>query len=214
MPPDRGVFLDTSWRMHPDVCDFVSRTMYDARLASVAGTERQRIDSPGLSGSGLRMLAVDHLDNRGRSIEEAEAIAAQVDRCSLEGTWTDRDGVVRRLTLDDILIVAPYNAQVRCLRSALPDARASAPSTSSRARRRRSSSSRWPTSTGEDVNRGMSFLFSRNRLNVAVSRAQALSRRRVLAAAAERPLQQRRRHAPGQHAVPVRRRGDADHQPG
>jgi hypothetical protein len=52
--------------------------MYDARLTSVAGAEQQRVDSPGLRGSGLRMLAVDHLDNRGRSVEEAEAIAAHV----------------------------------------------------------------------------------------------------------------------------------------
>ena len=112
------------------------------------------------------------------------------------------------MTLDDILIVAPYNAQVRCLRSALPDARIGTVD--------KFQGQEAPVvffsmaaSTGEDVNRGMSFLFSRNRLNVAVSRAQALTRGRVLAAAAERPLQQRRRHAPGEHAVPVRRRGAA-----
>jgi uncharacterized protein len=173
VPSDRGVFLDTSWRMHPDVCDFVSRAMYDARLASVAGTELQRIDSPGLSGSGLRMMAVDHLDTRGRSIEEAEAIAAQV-QLLLEGTWIDREGEVRGLTLDDILIVAPYNAQVQCLRSVLPDARVGTVD--------KFQGQEAPVvffsmaaSTGEDVNRGLSFLFSRNRLNVAVSRAQALT---------------------------------------
>jgi uncharacterized protein len=173
VPSDRGVFLDTSWRMHPDVCDFVSRTMYDARLTSVAGTEQQRIDSPGLSGSGLRMLAIEHLDNRGRSTEEASAIAAHVQQLR-QGTWTDRDRVVRPITLDDILIVAPYNAHVRCLRSVLPGARIGTVD--------KFQGQEAPvvffsmaSSTGEDVNRGMSFLFSRNRLNVAVSRAQALT---------------------------------------
>ena len=173
VPPDRGVFLDTSWRMHPDVCEFVSHTMYDARLTSVAGTEQQRIDSPGLNGSGLRMLAVDHVDNRGRSIEESQAIAACVQPL-LQGTWIDREGVVHPVTLDDILIVAPYNAQVRCLRRFLPDARIGTVD--------KFQGQEAPvvffsmaSSTGEDVNRGMSFLFSRNRLNVAVSRAQALT---------------------------------------
>ncbi len=172
VPSDRGVFLETSWRMHPDVCGFVSRTMYDARLTSVAGADLQRIESPGLGGAGLRMLAVDHVDNRGRSIEEAEAIAAQV-QLLLQGTWIDRDGVVSPVTLDDILIVAPYNAQVRCMRSALPDARVGTVD--------KFQGQEAPVvffsmaaSTGEDVNRGLSFLFSRNRLNVAVSRAQAL----------------------------------------
>jgi uncharacterized protein len=173
MPPDRGVFLDTSWRMHPEICDFVSSTMYDSRLGSVAGLERQRVDSPGLCGSGLRMLGVEHLDNRGRSTEEVEAIADHVEKL-LKGTWTDRHGVVRPITLDDILIVAPYNAQVRCLRSAMPDARIGTVD--------KFQGQQAPVvffsmaaSTGEDVNRGLSFLFSRNRLNVAVSRAQALT---------------------------------------
>ncbi len=143
VPPDRGVFLDTTWRMHPDVCDFVSRTMYDGRLTSVAGAERQRVDSPGLSGSGLRMLAVDHLDNRGRSIEEAERDRRRTCALLLEGTWTDREGVVA--TAD-----ARRHPRRRALQRAgpLPAQRAartpaSAPSTSSRARRRPSSSSRW-----------------------------------------------------------------------
>ena len=102
-----------------------------------------------------------------------EAIADQVDKL-LKGTWTDRHGVVRQITLDDILIVAPYNAQVRCLRGAMPDARIGTVD--------KFQGQEAPVvffsmaaSTGEDVNRGLSFLFSRNRLNVAVSRAQALS---------------------------------------
>jgi uncharacterized protein len=173
VPADRGVFLDTSWRMSPEICDFVSRTMYDGRVRPVAGAEQLRVDSPGLSGSGLRMLGVDHADNRGRSVEEAAAIAGQVKQL-LQGTWTDRKGVVRPVTLDDILIVAPYNAQVRCLRDALPHARIGTVD--------KFQGQEAPvvffsmaSSTGEDVNRGMSFLFSRNRLNVAVSRAQALT---------------------------------------
>ena len=57
------------------------------------------------------------------------------------------------------------------------------------------------TSTGEDVRRGMSFLFSRNRLNVAVSRAQALA----VVVCSPRLLSARcppSTHAARQHALP------------
>ena len=177
--------------------------MYDARVASVAGTELQRIDPPGMSGSGLRMLAVDHLDNRGRSIEEAEAIAAEVRRL-VEGTWVDREGVVHPLTLHDILIVAPYNAQVRCLHSVLPDARVGTVD-SSKAKRHRSSSSRWQPQLGRTSAAACVSCSAATPQRGGVARAGAHGGR-VFAAAVERSLQQRGRHAAGQHAVPVRRR--------
>jgi uncharacterized protein len=173
--PDFGVFLDRTWRMHPDVCRFVSDTMYDGRLRPIDGLERQRINSPGLSGAGLRMLEVDHLDNRQSSAEEAERIAGEIELLLDGGRWTDRHGVEGHLTLDDILVVAPYNAQVRCIRSKLPtDARVGTVD--------KFQGQEAPvvffsmtSSSGEDVPRGMDFLFSRNRLNVAVSRAQAMA---------------------------------------
>jgi uncharacterized protein len=175
IPPDRGVLLDRSWRMHPDVCTFVSSTMYDHRLASIDACALQDLRSPGLSGTGLRLLPVEHTDNRVSSREEAAAIAAEVERLLDGGRWTDRDGAEHELTRDDILVVAPYNAQVRCLRTALgPDARIGTVD--------KFQGQEAPvvffsmaSSSGDDVPRGMDFLFSRNRLNVAVSRAQVLA---------------------------------------
>jgi uncharacterized protein len=175
VPAGRGVFLDRTWRMHPDVCRFVSRTMYDGRLRSVQGCQRQEIRSPGLSGSGLRLIAVNHLDNRQRAAEEATAIRAQVDELLAGGRWTDRDGVDHALTLDDILVVAPYNAQVRCLRDALPDGARVGTVDKFQGQQAPVVFFSMTSSSGDDVPRGMDFLFSRNRLNVAVSRAQALA---------------------------------------
>jgi uncharacterized protein len=172
---DRGVFLGTSWRMHPDVCRFISDAMYDGRLVSTAGCETQRIDSPGLSGSGLRMLACDHDDNRGRSVEEAELIAAEVDRLLDGGTYVSREHGLQPLTLADILVVAPYNAQVRCLRAKLPDGARVGTVDKFQGQEAPVVLFSMTASSGDDVSRGMSFLFSRNRLNVAVSRAQALA---------------------------------------
>jgi predicted RecB family nuclease len=175
IPPERGVLLPTSWRMHPEISGFISTTMYDGRLSSVAGCELQRIDSPGLNGSGLRMIGVEHADNRGRSIEEADRVALEVQRLLDGGTHVDRHSVRHPLTLDDILIVAPYNAQVRCLKARLPvDARVG---TVDKFQGQEAPVVLFSmaSSSGDDVSRGMSFLFSRNRLNVAVSRAQALA---------------------------------------
>jgi uncharacterized protein len=175
VPPDRGVFLETSWRMHPAVCAFVSDAMYDGRLASRAGCERRRIDSPGLAGSGLRFLGVEHADNRGRSQEEAARVAAEVALLLDGGTWVDRDGAEHPLTLDDILVVAPYNAQVRCLRAHLPDGARVGTVDRFQGQEAPVVFFSMAASSGDDIHRGMSFLFSRNRLNVAVSRAQALA---------------------------------------
>jgi uncharacterized protein len=121
------------------------------------------------------MIGVTHADNRGRSAEEAEGIAAEVDALLAGGTFTDRDGATRPLTLDDVLIVAPYNAQVRCLRSVLPPGARVGTVDKFQGQEAPIVFFSMASSTGDDVSRGMSFLFSRNRLNVAISRAQALA---------------------------------------
>jgi uncharacterized protein len=175
VPPDRGVLLATSWRMHPEVSDFISKTMYDGRLSSVHGCELQRVDSPGLSGSGLRMIGVEHADNRGRSTEEGDRVADEVARLLDGGTYVDRRGVRHPLTLDDILVVAPYNAQVRCLKARLPDGARVGTVDKFQGQEAPVVLFSMASSSGDDVSRGMSFLFSRNRLNVAVSRAQAVA---------------------------------------
>ncbi len=175
VPPDRGVLLETTWRMHPAVCEFVSRTMYDGRLRPVDGCELQTVDSPGLSGVGLRMLEVPHADNRQTAPEEAERIAAEFAALSTQGRWRDRHGEWHELTLEDILVVAPYNAQVRCLKDKLPPGARVGTVDKFQGQQAPVVFFSMTSSSGEDIPRGMDFLFSRNRLNVAVSRAQALS---------------------------------------
>jgi hypothetical protein len=126
--------------MHPEVCRFVSDTMYGSRLTSRPGLSQWEVVSDGLRGAGNRWLAVEHVDNRQNSVEEADAIATEVARLLIGGRVVDPRRGARRLVMDDILIVAPYNAQVRCLSAVLPTGRVSALWTSSRVRRRRLSS--------------------------------------------------------------------------
>ncbi|HTM03820.1 MAG TPA: TM0106 family RecB-like putative nuclease [Vicinamibacterales bacterium] len=173
--PDRGIFLEQTWRMHPGVCGFISTLAYEGRLRSDARCATQRIDSAGLSGTGLRYLAVAHAGNAQQSQEEVDVIAAEVRRLLDTGRFTDCHGATRRLTPADILVVAPYNMQVRCLLEALPDGVEAGTVDKFQGREAPVVFFSMATSSGEDIPRGLDFLFSRNRLNVAISRAKALA---------------------------------------
>jgi predicted RecB family nuclease len=173
--PDRGLFLEQSWRMHPDVCGFISELAYDGRLHAAPGCERQKIESAGLSGTGLRFLPVEHSGNVQQSLEEAAAIAVEVRRLLSTGTVTDREGQTRPLTASDILVVAPYNMQVRCLEEALPAGVEAGTVDKFQGREAAVVFFSMATSTADDTPRGLEFLFSRNRFNVAISRAKCLA---------------------------------------
>ncbi|MFN2627305.1 MAG: TM0106 family RecB-like putative nuclease [Gaiellaceae bacterium] len=171
---DRGLFLSRTWRMHPDVCRFISETSYDGRLHSVPACERQRIDSSGLTGTGLRWLPVEHRGNRASSIEEADRVAAELELL-IGGTFTDCEGRTRQLGWDDVLVVTPYNAQVRCLSRRLGRRARIGTVDKFQGQEAPVVFFSMATSSGEDLPRNLEFLFSRNRLNVAVSRAQSLA---------------------------------------
>lgn len=175
VPDDRGLFLARTWRMHPDVCGFISDLAYDGRLVSASSCERQRVDSRGLAGTGLRFVPVEHAGNAQQSLEEARVVAAQVRLLLDGGTFTDCDGRTRPLTPADILVVAPFNMQVRCLRDELPAGVEVGTVDKFQGREAPVVFFSMASSTGEDVPRGLEFLFSRNRFNVAMSRAKALA---------------------------------------
>lgn len=172
---DRGIFLARSWRMHPEVCRFVSELSYDGRLSSVEACGRQRLSSPGLTGAGLRYVPVPHEGNAQQSAEEAAAIAHEIRRLLDGGRFTDTDGAARPLTAADVLVVAPYNMQVRCLREALPAGVEVGTVDRFQGREAPVVFFSMTSSSGDEVPRGLEFLFNRNRFNVALSRAKCLS---------------------------------------
>ncbi len=157
--------------MHPDVCRFVSEVVYDGRLLPLEGLERQSIDGV---GAGLRYVPVEHEGRSQASPEEAEAIAREIE--SLLGrTYTAADGRTWPLRHEDVLVVAPYNQQVRSLRAALPPAVRVGTVDKFQGQEAPVVFYSTTSSSGEEVPRGLEFLFSRNRLNVAISRAQCLA---------------------------------------
>ena len=172
--PEAGVLLTESWRMHPDICAFVSERSYDGLLQSRAACAVRRIDAPGaLTGSGLRLLEVLHEGWRQASMAEADAIAAAC-RDLVGGTVTDEDGS-RPLRPDDVMVVAPYNLAVRTILSRVPDGVQVGTVDKFQGREAPVVFFAMTCSSGHDVPRGLEFLFSRNRLNVAISRAQCLA---------------------------------------
>src|SRR5688572_1251087 len=175
IPEDRGLFLEKTWRMHPEISRFISTLAYDGRLETAAGCERQRIDGSSLAGTGLRFMPVEHAGNGQRSSQEARAIAEQVRDLLAAGTFTDANGCTRPLTTADILVVAPYNMQVRCIQEQMPAGIEVGTVDKFQGREAPVVFFSMASSSGEDVPRGVEFLFSRNRLNVAISRARALA---------------------------------------
>ncbi len=174
VPPDMGIFLDRTRRMHPDVCRFVSEIVYDNRLDGLPELAAQTT----AFGTGLRYLPVEHVGNVAAAPEEAERIASEIGAMR-GGSWTNRKGETRPLNESDFMVVAPYNAQVRRLRQALQAAGlANVPvGTVDKFQGREAAVVFYSmaTSSAEDVPRSLEFLFSRNRLNVAVSRAMCLA---------------------------------------
>ncbi len=176
IPPDRGLFLDATWRMHPDICRFTSEQFYEGRLEARPGLERQRIRGGPLPGSGLRFVPVAHDGNQTESLEEAERVAALIAGI-LEGAyWTDAKGAGRRVTRDDILVVVPYNDHLALLESVLAD-RVRGVGTVDKFQGQEAPIVFFSmaTSTPEGAPRGMDFLYSAHRLNVATSRARCLA---------------------------------------
>ncbi|MEB3045632.1 TM0106 family RecB-like putative nuclease [Rhizobium mulingense] len=174
IPPDRGIFLPVSRRMHPDVCEFISRQVYEDRLVSAPDTAIQAVRGTGCPEAGTFWVPVAHEGNAQIAAEEVAAIQATIDDL-LSGTWTDKDGATRALGLADIIVVAPYNAQVNALRDALPAGIRVGTVDKFQGQEAPVCLISMTASSAEETPRGMDFLFSLNRINVAVSRAKGLA---------------------------------------
>lgn len=203
MPPERGLFIEKTWRLHPAICAYTSELFYASQLHPIDGLERQAIDgvahlatapeasvSAGpagtraggarVDGSGIRWLPVEHAGNATDSIEEADEIVAVVhDLLDSGARWTNRDGAEAPLRLEEIVIVAPYNAHVDRIAATLKVAgfAGARVGTVDKFQGQEAPLSIYAmgSSSPEDAPRGMEFLYSLNRLNVATSRARCVA---------------------------------------
>jgi uncharacterized protein len=177
IPPDRGVFLPETWRLAPAICTFTSEAFYEGRLRPKRGLEIQKVagETP-WAGAGLRFVPVHHHGCRNASDEEVDVVDAIVEELLRPGVrWMDEGGE-RALGARDILVVSPYNAHVSRLDRRL-GAKGIRAGTVDRFQGQEAPVVIYTmaTSRPEDAPRGMEFLYSRNRLNVATSRAKGLA---------------------------------------
>jgi predicted RecB family nuclease len=176
----RGLFLQQTRRLHPAICAFTAEVFYENRLHSYPGLERQAVlaragsTAARLGSHGLVYVPVSHDSNQARAVEEVDAIERLVTALTARDVlWQPARGEAVPLTRADLMIVAPYNAQVTALAERLPEVRVGTVD--------KFQGQQAPvvivsltTSAPDDAPRGMDFLYSANRLNVATSRAKAL----------------------------------------
>lgn len=177
--PERGILLNISWRMHPAICGFISDVFYDGRLTShPEAAERRLVLKPGahpmLRAVGLSVMEISHKGCTQSSSEEALAVAELIQSL-LAQSIRDKTGAVRKFELNDVLVVAPFNAQVNLLRRRLPEGTRIGTVDKFQGQEAAVAIISMATSNGADAPRGSEFLFNINRLNVAISRAQCLA---------------------------------------
>ncbi len=178
IPANRGLFLETTWRLHPSLCDFTSEVFYDDRLEPEGQLALQRLSTPNAfaDGVGPRMLEVPTVGADNESPVEAAAVA-DLARSIVDGgsTWVDAEGIARPVTWHEVLIVAPYNAQVGEIQRHLPPEARVGTVDKFQGQEAPISIYSLTTSSPELAPRGMDFLYSRHRLNVATSRARCVA---------------------------------------
>lgn len=175
MPPERGLFIPVTWRLAPAICRFTSEVFYEGKLEPRPGLEQQRLVGVGpFDGEGLWVVPVEHTGNQNASLEEVEVVAQLVAQLLAPGAqWVNQRGETLPLTASDLRVVSPYNAQVTRLTTRL-EPRGVPVGTVDRFQGQEAPVVIYSMATShpEDAPRGMEFLYSLNRLNVATSRAR------------------------------------------
>lgn len=176
IPPERGIFLENTWRMRPSICAFISSAFYEDRLNAHPSTSKRQLHLQNLDlpNEGIVMLPAHHSGCKQKSEEEGRIIKDKY-KALLGQQFTDKDGSTRQISVEDILVVTPYNVQVNYLSSILPYKARVGTVDKFQGQEAPIVMISMVSSSAEDMARNIEFLYSKNRINVAISRAQCLA---------------------------------------
>ncbi len=176
-PPNAGCFCPRHGASRPAICAFTSEVFYENKLSPREALANQRLQGAGrFDEASLALIEVEHTGCQNASDEEARVVADILRELLRPGVqWVDAAGDRRTLRADDIMVVAPYNAHVRRLQERLGDSVRVGTVDRFQGQEAPVVIYSMATSRPEDAPRGMEFLYSLNRLNVATSRAKCLS---------------------------------------
>lgn len=178
IPPERGIFLADTRRLHPQICRFISEAIYDGRLQAHPDNIKRSLKFAepidGLATQGIHFVPVHHSGCSQKSEEEG-AVVKKLFQKLRQADFIDKDGTTRKVGINDILVVSPYNVQVNYLQPILPPSARVGTVDKFQGQEAPIVLVSMVTSGPEDLPRNIEFLYSKNRLNVAVSRAQCLA---------------------------------------
>ena len=178
VPEDKGILLPDTYRLHSDICKFISSRVYEGRLTSIDVTNKRKLhlknDTFLKKSSGITYIPVDHQGNEQSSPEEVSVIN-KIIKDLMSAKREDETGVIKKIQTKDILIVSPYNHQIKLLQETLGAAFEIGTVDKFQGREAPIVIISMAASDIENAPRGAEFLLERNRLNVALSRAQTLA---------------------------------------
>lgn len=175
VPPSHGIFLSQTRRLHPNICSYISDKFYQSKLSPHEVTASRKLfqkdsDYP-VDLSGIHLEELNHTNSSQRSTEEAEHIVNLIQSIKAS-CLIDIDGNIREVDDSDFIVIAPFNAQVKLIQSKLEETIRVGTVDRFQGQEAPIAIISMTSSSGMDAPKGLNFLLNRNRLNVAISRAQ------------------------------------------
>ena len=177
IPPEKGIFLNRTRRLNKNICDFISSSFYDSRLKTHPVTNERyvKLDLDQINNEGIIYIPMSHENNAQKSNEESDYIKSLLEKIIGKKCKDNKKSKERKILLEDVLVVAPFNMQVNNLTRNLPSNSKVGTIDKFQGQEAKIVFISMTSSDPENIPRHKGFLFSRNRLNVGISRAECLT---------------------------------------
>ena len=176
IPPEQGIFLKETRRLNKEICKYISDSFYDSRLVPHEITKKRsvKLGLNNIKDQGIFFIPTDHFGNSQRSDEEAEIIHNYYTKI-MGKDFEDENGK-DKIDIKNIMVVAPFNVQTNNIKQKLLKKYSEKTRVGTidlfQGQQAKVVFISMTSSDAENLPRHKDFFFNRNRLNVAISRAQ------------------------------------------